>query len=1171
MRLTDIRLSGFKSFPEPTHIAVPGQLVGIVGPNGCGKSNVIDAVRWVLGESQAKHLRGETMQDVIFNGTNDRKPVSRSSVELVFDNSLGRAPGQWATYAQISVKRILERNGESSYYINNSHVRRRDITDIFMGTGLGPRAYAIIEQGMISRIIESKPEELRIFLEEAAGVSKYKDRRRETELRLGDARENMARVEDIRTELGTQIVKLQGQAEAATRYQELQTELRKTQNLLFLIRKRDAGAARERAVRDVERLATELEAETARLRDAEKRLETTRQAHYSASDTVHTAQGELYTANAEVARIENQLQFVRESRRRLESQRDQLAQQLATLTAEQARTLLDSEQWQSELQSSITRFTAGTQQVESERSGFRAADEAYGVARQRLEEVRSRLAQEEQAKSVAEAHRSHAARVLETLTQRREKLSAELEGLVMPETSALEQASRELTAAFTLQQELDGELTTEQALTRRIETELAERSKAVEVAQANVTRVEAQIHALEKLQSPQTRDEKVKAFLLAHGLDGLPRLWQSLQVEAGWEDAIESVLGMRLNALRIESLHAARNFDPPPPPGVTFFSPDRVGSAQSVPALVPLRRYIVRAELEVEGVLADLLAQVYAAESWHAALTMQSSLPSGAVVVSRDGHIVTRTTVSFFAPQAEMHGLLARSRELEELRLTRIGLGRELTEKQESLAQAQDWNRDNRERLAVLQTSLNEAKAKHHQWQMTQVQITQQAERASQRREQVERELAEIQAQSEIEAQDQAESLHTLEVIATRLEVATEELEQADQTHRETEHQLHVRRAALQAAEKAEQEARFAETSCREKIAAISAALATIVRRVEEIQTTSQGVETELAQVQDAALSEELQRALVVRQERESALGTARQRMEEAVQSLNTLEQERLASEQKLQPMRDKINELKLKEQEARINEESLAEQLRANGGDEQTLMPLVERGMRASGLQNEINRINTDVEVLGPVNLAALSELTVSTERKDHLDHQWQDLTEAVETLESAIRRIDRETRERLQETFDKVNANFSSLFPSLFGGGQARIELTGDEILDAGVQVIAQPPGKRTTSIHLLSGGEKALTAMALVFSMFQLNPAPFCLLDEVDAPLDDANTDRFCQLVSKMSKDTQFLFISHNKLTMEMASHLVGITMQEFGVSRVVAVDMEEALRLREEVAA
>ena len=1152
---------------------MPGQLVGVVGPNGCGKSNIIDAVRWVLGESQAKQLRGETMQDVIFNGTTDRQPLGRASVELVFDNSLGRAPGQWSNYAEISVKRVLERNGDSVYYINNTHVRRRDVTDIFMGTGLGPRAYAIIEQGMISRIIESKPEELRVFLEEAAGISKYKERRRETELRLGDARDNLKRVEDIRAELGGQIERLVAQAEQANKYNALQTELRTTQNLLWLIKKRDAGNLRERALRDIEKIHNEIEAETANLRSAETKLEETRQGHYTASDAVHAAQGLLYEANAEVARLENQLQYLRDSRKRLEQQLAQISEQLRTLEAERETTAQDTQHWQGQLRLGAEQLSVREQEVERETAALPHADQHHRAASEALTESKAALAQAEQAKSLAETHRAHSERIMQQLQTRREHLSEEQRSLLMPDAAALAQLVATVTELTQELSVLHQSLTEQQALTPRSEQALLQASQGAEDGQGAVTRIEAQISALEKLQVQQHRDEKVQQFLTAHGLQGQAKLWESVQVEPGWEDALESVLGMRLNGLKLNDMDGAARLDPAPPPGVTLFAVAAEGT-HPLPDIVPwtpLARRIVRAEPDVAGVLADWLDQVFAIDSWQEALALRHRLPAGALFASREGHLISHHTVSFFAPQAEMHGLIARAREIVGLKVELGKLQQSLAEKREALAAAEREHKDNRAQIALLQSQLSERQSRQHAHELERLRLSQQSERVGHRRDQIERELAEIAVQAEQETAARDESLRELRQHAAQWDTRRNSLDEHAAALLTATAQLTERRAATQAAERALQEARFFERSCREKLQALETSSQTLARRIEELSQNRRAIEADIAGLIEESLLTTLQGALQLRTGRESELTVRRESLESITQSLSGIEQERLAAEQKILPLKDKINDLRLKEQEARLSEENAAEQLLANGGVEAELLPLAEKGMRSNALSGEITRINSDIEALGAVNLAALSELETAQQRKNHLDSQSADLNEAVETLESAIHRIDRETRARLQGTFDQVNQNFSTLFPTLFGGGMARIELSGEEILDAGLTVIAQPPGKKTSSIHLLSGGEKALTAMALVFALFRLNPAPFCLLDEVDAPLDDTNTERFCELVKKMSEDTQFLFISHNKITMEMANQLIGITMQESGVSRVVDVDMEQAMRITEEAVA
>ncbi len=1152
---------------------MPGQLVGVVGPNGCGKSNIIDAVRWVLGESQAKQLRGETMQDVIFNGASQRQALSRASVELTFDNSLGRAPGQWSNYAELSVKRVLERNGDSSYYINNTHVRRRDVTDIFMGTGLGPRAYAIIEQGMISRIVESKPEELRVFLEEAAGISRYKERRRETELRLGDARDNLKRVEDIRSELGGQIERLIAQAEQATRYNALQTELRNTQNLLLMIKKRDAGNLRERALRDMEKINTEIEAETANLRSAEARLAEMRQGHYAASDAVNIAQGFLYEANADVARLENQLQYLRDSRKRLEQQLAQVSEQLQALALERDSAARERVHWQRQSTQGEEQLAIRTQDLSREQSALPQADQEHRTASQALAEIKTALAQTEQGQRLAQTHREHADRILQQLHARRNTLSDEQISLVMPDLTALAQLVATIAGLGQELNDLQQCLAAQHELTPRSEQALLQASQDAEDSQGDLTRIEAQIQALEKLQRQQHRDEKVQQFLAAHNLQSEAKLWESVQVEPGWEDALESVLGARLNAVRVAELDAAIHLHPTPPPGITLF-----GSAAEVAANLPndhswtpLAHRIVRAEPHVAGVLADWLDAVYGVESWQEALPLRRRLPAGALLVSREGHIVTRHTISFFAPQAEMHGLIARAREIVGLKVAQSNAQQVLAQRRESLANAERQHRENREQIAAFQQQLGERQAAQHGQEIERLRLSQQSERVSHRRGQIEHELREIAQQADAEASARDASARELERHEAKFTSQQSQLQQREAALRNADGALNQRRAALQAAERALQEAKFFERSCREKLQALEASMLSLARRNEELTQNRTAIETDIAGLVEETLLATLQTALGLRTGREGELTARREALESITQNLGAIDQERLGAEQKIAPLKDKINDLRLKEQEARLSEENAAEQMLANGCVEAELSPLLEKGMRANALTGDIVRISGAIDALGAVNLAALSELEAARERKDHLDSQSQDLNEAVETLESAIHRIDRETRERLQGTFDQVNENFSTLFPTLFGGGTARIELTGEEILDAGLSVIAQPPGKKTSSIHLLSGGEKALTAMALVFALFRLNPAPFCLLDEVDAPLDDVNTERFCELVKKMSEDTQFLFISHNKITMEMANQLIGITMQESGVSRVVDVDIEQAMRITEDVAA
>jgi len=1175
VRLTQINLAGFKSFVDPTRIPTPGQLVGIVGPNGCGKSNIIDAVRWVLGETSAKHLRGETMQDVLFNGSGQRKPVNRASVELVFDNSLGKAAGQWSQYAEISIKRVLQRDSDSSYYINNMHVRRRDIADIFLGTGLGARAYAIIEQGMISRVIEAKPEELRVFLEEAAGVSKYRERRRETELRLKDTRENLLRVEDIRQELVKQLDHLQGQAEVAKRYHELQGELNTTQGLLWLTRRQEAASARTRYTREIERLGVELEAETAKLRDAEKRVEALREEHYRAGDTMHAAQGALYEINAEVARLEQQISHVRENRSRIEHQISNLRVQLATGESELVTAQANLQQWQMQSADTRVRLHGSQESLALEAEKVPVAEEAYRATRMRRDELGSALARAEQALNIERTKIEHAARVLEQLSHREARLHEEQSELPVPDEGAL---ARVIVEAHEVEQTLVRQrlsLDESEKALPALEQTLRLQNDMLEAANQRMTGLEARIAALSQLQERISRGAELQGWLSARGLDSAPRLWQGVTTEPGWEDALEAVLRERLNGIALDDFEQAAEWFSDPPPGkmsvVDVSAGEGAPSSLDFAGAEPLRRYVTCRDPRLAGVLEDWLHNVYVLPDAAAGLALRRELPPGAVLVTREGHTYTRESLNFHAPDSELHGVLSRQREIEQLHGEADAERGTLPRVQTDVAAAEKSIAVQKTTIAALRQSVGESQQRHHSFQLEALKLSEQAQRLTQRGEKIAIELEEIGEHVETETAHRQEAEANQEGLARVSAALRGEVQVASELYASADSALALQREAVRMAQHAHHEALFESRAAEAKIIEAENAICRLTEQNTALTANVAEQEETLSGCDETPWQAQLQEALSLRGVREQALAEARDSVESKETRLKEVEQERLTSEQRLAPLRERVNEVRLKEQEARLTEDQYAQQLAESGADEEGLRAVLAKGTRSGALQSEISRLNEEIRALGAVNLAALEELQTAQERKTYLDVQSQDLTEAMSTLEDAIRRIDRETRERLQETFDQVNAHFSRMFPTLFGGGHAKLVLTGEQILDSGVQVIAQPPGKKNSSIHLLSGGEKALTALSLVFAMFQLNPAPFCLLDEVDAPLDDHNTVRFCDLVRQMSENSQFLFISHNKITMEIANQLLGITMQEPGVSRVVAVDVEEAMKLTEEVAA
>jgi chromosome segregation protein len=1174
LRLSHIKLAGFKSFVDPTHISLPGQIVGVVGPNGCGKSNVIDALRWVLGESKASALRGETMQDVIFNGSSQRKPVSRASVELVFDNSLGKAAGQWSSYAEISIKRVLQRDGDSTYHINNQHVRRKDVTDIFLGTGLGGRAYAIIEQGMISRIIEAKPEELRIFLEEAAGVSKYRDRRRETELRISDTRDNLLRVSDILQELDKQLVHLGAQAEVAKLYRALETQRDTTQHLFWLVKKQEAETQRVKFAQAIEKNRTELEAETARLRDVESQLESARTGHYQLSDALHAKQGELYTANAEIARLEQHIKHVAEQRQRMTQQLANTEKQIEQQQHQRQGVHSLLEHWQRQQEGAGTKVNEAELLAQSEVLNLPQAEDAARIAQERYNELQREQLQLEQQMQLADTQREHLQRNIQQLESRRSRLLLEKDNLPVTDNGALQQAQEQVNE---LDKERAGQVEKLAHLQEQLplaDTRRSNQRDSLQQQERVLAQTEARLEALQQLQQKIDSDKNLNAWLQQHQLDNRPRLWQAISIESGWEDALEAVLRERLNALSLTSLDTATAWSDAPPAKLALFSPldasaaSGNGQGDNGPGeLKPLLGYVQCNDAQVLPALRDWLTHVYAIADVSQGYAQRAKLPAGGWFVTSQGHLVGAHSVLFHAPDTQLHGVLARQREIEKLELELAEQTRNAEYSRQQVAEAEQYYQAIEAQIAPLRTAGNELQQRLHGMQMNILKLNQAHERNVERAAQIEREMQEL---ADLLGTEQRQQHGVDEQMAALREQISAFYAQVDEAQRHANAKdiaLREQRSRAQQAQHALQEARFFEKTCTEKITDLQSNAQQITDALAQFEQSLVQLRADLSVNEDDSVQQQLQSALAVRQACELALGEARNNLESATVDLQKLEQDRLASEHKLNPLRDKLGELTLKEQESRLHFEQWTEQLQ--GVDEQALLPLLETGNnRPNALQSELNRLNAEIEALGAVNLAALEELQAATERKAYLDAQAKDLNEAMATLEEAIRRIDKESRELLMDTYNQVNIHLAEMFPVLFAGGEARLTLTGEEILDSGVQVMAQPPGKKNSSIHLLSGGEKALTAIALIFSLFQLNPAPFCLLDEVDAPLDDTNAERLCELIRKMAEHTQFVFISHNKITMELAQQLVGVTMQEKGVSKVVAVDIEEALRLRDE---
>ena len=1062
---------------------------------------------------------------------------------------------------------MIERDKGSSYYINNTPVRRRDVADLFLGTGLGGRAYAIIGQNTISRIVEARPEELRIFLEEAAGISKYKERRRETELRLRDTRENLTRVEDIRQEMDKQIVRLESQAVVTRQYHQLQAALKHTEGQLWLLKKRDAGVAWEKTRRQAEKLANELEAQMANLRKTESSLESLRQQHFASSEAVQAAQTHYYETNAEVSNLEQQVKHTQEARERLNLQLQQITTQSEKLDAQK----LSLDASLAELLQKQTQADADEQQGAENLSLIQAdlprLESALSGSQQALSEAQKALTESEQAVRLETTQLGYSEKNIEELEHRLQRLQQDMQNLPLPDTGLLASRRDELAG---LQKQL-AQLELAIAETRTKEQQQAETIKSLRVRQQeeqrSLAQLEAQIHSLLKIQQSIAHEARIDEWLKQQGLHDAERLWQKLTIAGGWETAMEAVLGARLNGI----LKPQARLDGSRPPSTVVLAEAATAAAFDSPSsmLKPLTSVIEQISPELTGLLQDWLAGVYVLDAGEDAQQARWRLAAGEMLVSREGDVYTRYSLTLFSPQSALHGVLERQRELEALQAS-------LPRTQENVAFATNQMKQAEETIQQLQQSLHERQQTLRSNSQAAHQLTleiqrqeQQLQHAEERQHAIAQELEALQARLAAAKSQKLEHQSNLEKANLRLPGLKTACEEAQRLREREQNALNHARQTLQNAERALQEKVFNKKLITNNINEINNRLKLIDEEIKALKLRHKETLSMLEAARMEGLKANLDMALLLKQQREAELAEARNQLAQAEADLQSQERNRMQNEQMLHPLRDKLEQSRLGEQEARLHFEQCQAELSAVHLDEAMLAENLPASARVADMEEKTAALGLEIESLGPVNLAAIQELASERERKQYLDSQALDLEQAITTLEDAIRRIDKETRSRLQHTFDEANRHFAELFTILFGGGQARLELLGEEILDTGMQVFAQPPGKKNSTIHLLSGGEKALTALALVFALFRLNPAPFCLMDEVDAPLDDSNTERFCNLVKKMSERTQFLFVSHNKITMEMAQQLIGVTMQESGVSRIVEVDIEAALQMHGEV--
>ncbi|MCQ4278080.1 chromosome segregation protein SMC [Pseudomonas stutzeri] len=1161
MRLKSIKLAGFKSFVDPTTVSFPSNMAAVVGPNGCGKSNIIDAVRWVMGESSAKNLRGESMTDVIFNGSNTRKPVTQASIELIFDNSDGTLLGEYAAFAEISIRRRVTRDAQNTYFLNGVKCRRRDITDIFLGTGLGPRSYSIIEQGMISKLIEAKPEDLRNFIEEAAGISKYKERRRETENRIRRTHENLARLTDLREELERQLERLHRQAQSAEKYQEYKAEERQLKAQLTALRWQTLNAQvgqREQVIGDQE---VSFEALIAEQRNADASIERLRDGHHELSERFNLVQGRFYSVGGDIARVEQSIQHGQQRLRQLqddlrEAERARLETEshlghdrtvLATLGEELA--MLEPEQ---EIAGAAAEETAA--QLEESETTMQHWQDQWERFNQQSAEPR-RTAEVEQSR-IQQLEQS-----LERLAERRRRLEDELSLLAGdPEDAMVTEMSEQLAVGEMNLEELSAaqELTDQQL--EGLREQLQQASRAEQEALGQLQRMDGRIASLEALQQAAMDPGKgVSDWLHERALDQRPRLAEGLRVEPGWELAVETVLGADLQAVLLD----------------TFDGLDMSGFEQGDLRLVSAaqgRGLIDGSLLDKVDSSTDLspwLGRVRPVDDLEQALAARGSLGDGESLISRDGYWVGRHFLRVKRAGEAESGLLARSQELALLQTERDDCEASLDQLAEKLGQLREAQREQEERREQQRRQHQELSRQQGELNARLSASQAKLEQLSLRRRRLDEELLELSEQRALETEQLGESRLQLQDALDAMAVDTEQREsllanrdtireqldrvrQDARQHKDHAHQLAVRIGSLRAQ----------HDSIRQALERLEQQFERAVERREQLNLNLEEGEAPLEELR-MKFEELLERRMGVEEE----LKLARLALEDADRELRDAEKRRTQAEQQAQLLRGQLEQQRMDWQALSVRRKTLQDQLHEDGFDLHGVLATLPAEAGEAAWEDELERLAARIQRLGPINLAAIDEYQQQSERKRYLDAQNDDLAEALDTLENVIRKIDKETRNRFKETFDQINSGLQALFPKVFGGGNAYLELTGEDLLDTGVAIMARPPGKKNSTIHLLSGGEKALTALALVFAIFQLNPAPFCMLDEVDAPLDDANVGRYARLVKEMSEKVQFIYITHNKIAMEMADQLMGVTMHEPGCSRLVAVDVEQAVALVE----
>ncbi len=1162
MRLTKIKLAGFKSFVDPTEFLMPSNLIGVVGPNGCGKSNIIDAVRWVMGETSAKMLRGASMTDVIFSGSSARKPVGTAMVELVFDNSDGKVTGEFAKYNEISVKRQVSRDGQSAYYLNRTKCRKKDITDLFLGTGLGPRSYAIIEQGMISRIVESKPEELRSYIEEAAGISKYRERRRDTERRIKRTRENLERLDDLRAEIGKQINKLHRQAKNAEKYKGLKDKFRVMEVELLSLKWKSWHDRTARSTEVVSELDLALEEVKTSLTGSEKHIEKQRIAHHVLQDKGNKVQEQLYAVNTEIGKIEQFISHTKSLSQRLQTELKEAEEAYAISQQQLQKDKADLEVAQVELKKVEPQLQQAELRVKEKQEAFSTLEDELLEWQSSWNDLVSQIAEKNR---IVEVEQTKIASLDQQLIRQSERLHSLQKESSDATAKPLEQELEELE----LKQE-EQNFAQEDKIEKLEESKEKQEDKKLQLraSQDKLNQLQMQLHqskgrrgSLQALQQAALSDDsqEVQEWFVENDLKDAKKLSQLLEVSVGWEKAVETALGDHLQALVPQHKCALEK-------ALSDWQFGHLTLANNAQGTIKPVKGSLSEMVKAPDVVYEWFNSIFISQSLSSALKNRDKLAQGQCRITADGILVGKNWTKTIAGETE-GGFLLRQKELkdldesiEALEITIEDTVAEIEDLRQAISQLEalkeqlqmDVNMGHR-RVSELNANISSKRHKIEQIKQRNIQINTESEQ--------------LQVQIEIDESSVKKARGQLE---EAIEIA-KELEDQKQTQERNQHDLvstkELAKKTLSEASSFYYQQKLLLQSLESKVASSERGIERLEQHCDRLQQRKNQLIAQMSQ--DSNPIEEKQKELDLLLEKRIKTEQERDKLRQEAQAcqaeLEVLERQRSDHNASIEHARTKLENAKLEQQSNKLKAESYLEQIQEKGFDPEVVLSEVQEGQGADFKQEEMERLERSIVRLEPVNLAAISEYEEESERKKYLDQQNDDLVEALETLEKAISKIDKETRTLFKDTFEAINTNIKVLFPKLFGGGHCFLELTSDDLLTTGVSIMARPPGKRISNIQLLSGGEKALTAVSMVFSIFNLNPAPFCMLDEVDAPLDDANVGRFSAMVKEMSDKVQFLFVSHNKVTMEIANQLNGVTMREPGVSRLVSVDLAEAEKL------